>query len=63
MKPQCFNCGKFVSAGKGETAKLKVKEAKRHPTGTSHVYLCKDCIPDNLDRYKTYPWFEAAEMV
>ena len=57
MRPQCFTCGKFISVGKGETAKLKVKEED------THAYLCKVCIPANLDRFKTYPWCESVEMV
>lgn len=62
MKPKCFNCGKFVTVGKGETARLEVSD-KYKAWEKDVEYLCGRCIPDNLESFKTYPWVKAVTII
>lgn len=61
MRPQCQDCGKFVSIGKGVTTEISVSK-EMVPGGPEKVYLCED-HGDKIERIKTYPWYAGHRIV
>lgn len=62
MNPQCQECGRFVSIGKGETIEISVSKDmvdKGHP---EKVYLCAR-HRDKIELLKTFPWYDGHKTV
>jgi len=62
MKPQCQECGKFVSIGKGVTTEIKVSKAMVEKGRPEKIYLCDQC-GDKVELFKTFPWYDGHQIV
>ena len=62
MNPQCQNCGRFVSIGKGVTTEIDVAKGmvdKGHP---EHIDLWGEC-GDKIEKIQTFSWYAGHRIV
>jgi len=62
MRPQCQDCGKFVSIGKGVTTEISVSKEMVDKGRPEKIYLC-EAHGDKIERIKTYPWYAGHRIV
>ena len=62
MRPQCFDCGKFVSIGKGVITEISVSKEMVDKGRPEKLYLCED-HGDEIERIITYPWYAGHRIV
>lgn len=62
MNPQCQDCGKFVSIGKGVTTEISVSKEMIDKGRPEKVYLCK-LHGDKIQQMKIYPWYAGHKIV
>ncbi len=58
MNPQCQNCGKFVSIGKGVTTDISVSKDMVDKGRPENV-----CSGEKIELIKTFPWYAGHRIV
>ena len=62
MNPQCQDCGKFVSLGKGVATEISVSKDMVDKGRPEKIYLCEQ-HRDKIELIKTFPWYAGHRIV
>lgn len=62
MGPQCQDCGRFVSIGKGVTTEISVSQDMVDKGRPEKIYLCEQ-HGNLIDLIKTFSWYAGHKIV
>lgn len=64
MNPQCQNCGRIVSIGKGQTTEIRTKKEYVDRGRPKAIYLCKrDDCKAMVKMLRDLDWYESDRLV